>query len=166
MTGTPSSRVSVRDTLAAWLIAGNITGLNKVHKTFPKRIQFQENSTAGQMSRAQLVVFISEENESRIALGGAHSGWKRTDYTVVLAVYHHSLHRDAEDAMADFDVLIDAIKARLRSDHNFGDTTGNLVWQGAEPDIISRFGEPATSEGTATETFAEIEFTVTQMIQA
>jgi hypothetical protein len=68
--------------------------------------------------------------------------------------------------MTDFDTLIDNIKERLRSDHNFGDTTGNLVWQGAEPVINGRYGEPATNNEGATDIFAELEFDVTEMIQA
>jgi len=68
--------------------------------------------------------------------------------------------------MTDFDTLIDNIKTRLRSDHRFGDTTGTLVWQGAEPRITTRYGEPSTSNEGATETFAEIEFDATEMIQA
>jgi hypothetical protein len=76
------------------------------------------------------------------------------------------MQRDAEDAMTDFDTLVDNIKATLRADHRFGDTTGNLVWQGAEPAIDTLYGEPITSDNGATETFAEIRFDVTEMIQA
>jgi hypothetical protein len=76
------------------------------------------------------------------------------------------MQRNAEDVMNDFDVLIDNIKARLRSDHNFGDPTGNLVWQGAEPVISARYGEVSTTNEGASEVFAEIEFLVTEMIQA
>lgn len=166
MTGAPSSRVTARNTLHAWLVAGGISGLNVVHKTFPKRINFQEGATAGQMSRAQAVLFIASEEESRLAVGGATNGWKRVDYQFVVQVFHHSVHREAADAMGDFDALIDAIKARLRSDHNFGDPTGILVWQGAEPRITTLYGEPALTESGAVETFAEIRFDVTQMIQA
>jgi hypothetical protein len=68
--------------------------------------------------------------------------------------------------MSDFDILIDNIKERLRSDHNFGDSTGVLVWQGAEPVIIGRYGEPSTAKEGATDIFAELEFEVTEMIQA
>ena len=68
--------------------------------------------------------------------------------------------------MNDFDELIDNIKTRLRSDHTFGDPTGNLVWQGAEPVIQARYGEPSTEKEGVTEIFAEIQFPVTQMIQA
>lgn len=166
MAGTPSSRQTARGTLQQWLYDGNIPGLNQVLLTFPKILDFQVNAQAGQMSRAAAVIFILRESESRIAVGGAHDGWKRVDYTINLQVFHHSLHRNATDAMNDFDILIDGIKARLRSDHNFGDETGTLVWQGAEPDIDTLYGEPVLTEAQAVETYAEMQFTITQMIRA
>jgi hypothetical protein len=161
-----SGRTGVRATLFNWLNTGNITGLNQIFTSFPKRINYQVNSQPGQLSRAAVVIFIQSERESRIAIGGAFNGWKRVDYSVILQVYQHSMERNAEEAMTSFDTLIDSIKARLRADHNFGDATGNLVWQGAEPEISTSYGEPATNEGGATETFAEIQFDVTEMIQA
>jgi hypothetical protein len=161
-----AGRVGVRATLASFLTTPQISTLNQVFTSFPKRINFQTNSIAGQLSRAAVVVFIQSENETRLAIGGATNGWKRVDYSIVLQVFHHSLHRNSEDAMADFDTLIDNIKTRLRSDHNFGDTTGTLVWQGAEPIINATYGEPSTVAEGATETYAEIQFDVTEMIQA
>lgn len=160
------SRQNVRNTLYNFLLTPQITSLNQVFTSFPKRINFQVNSTPGQLSRAAAVIFIENETEERIAIGGAHSGWKRIDYSLVLQVFHHSMRNDAEDVMTDFDTLIDNIKTRLRSDHNFGDSTGVLVWQGAEPAIDTTYAEPSTSDGGATETFAEIRFKVTEMIQA
>lgn len=161
-----AGRTGVRATLFSFLNTPQITTLNQVFQSFPKRINYQVNSTAGQLSRAAAVIYIATENETRLAIGGATSGWKRVDYTIILQVYQHSLQRNSEDAMVDFDTLIDNIKTRLRSDHTFGDTTGTLVWQGAEPRITTRYGEPATSNEGATETFAEIEFDATEMIQA
>ena len=161
-----AGRTGVRATLYTFLTAPPITGLNQVLTSFPKRINFQVGSTAGQLSRAACVIFIQSETESRLAIGGATSGWKRVDYSVVLQVYQHSLQRNAEDAMIDFDTLIDNIKTRLRSNHNFGDSTGVLVWQGAEPMIDTFYGEPSTLAEGATETFAELQFDVTEMIQA
>jgi hypothetical protein len=162
-----AGRTGVRATLYNWLATGNITTLNQIFTSFPKRINFQVNSQAGQLSRSAVVIFIQSERETRLAIGGATSGWKRVDYSIILQVYQHSMERNSQDAMTAFDTLIDAIKARLRADHNFGDATGNLVWQGAEPVINCTYGEPATPEGsTATETFAEIQFDVTEMIQA
>jgi len=161
-----AGRTGVRATLASFLATPQIVTLNQVFTSFPKRINFQVNSVAGQLSRAALVVFIQSENETRLAIGGATNGWKRVDYSIVLQVFHHSLQRNAEDAMTDFDTLIDNIKTRLRSDHRFGDSTGTLVWQGAEPIINATYGEPATVAEGATETYAELQFDVTEMIQA
>jgi len=161
-----AGRSGVRATLSAFISNPPIPTLNQVFVSFPKRINYQVNSQPGQLSRSAVVVYIAGENESRIAIGGAHSGWKRIDYTVILQVYQHSMERNSEEAMTAFDTLIDNIKTRLRSDHNFGDTSGNLVWQGAEPAINARYGEPATSQEGATEIYAEIEFLVTEMIQA
>jgi hypothetical protein len=161
-----AGRVGVRNTLAAFISNPQIANLNQVFTSFPKRINYQVNSQPGQLTRSAVIVFIASETESRLAIGGAHSGWKRIDYTLILQVYTHSMQRNAEDVMNDFDVLIDNIKARLRSDHNFGDPTGNLVWQGAEPVISARYGEVSTTNEGASEVFAEIEFLVTEMIQA
>ena len=161
-----AGRTGVRATLATFLSTPPIATLNQVFTSFPKRINFQVGSTAGQLSRAAVVVFIQSENETRLAIGGATNGWKRVDYSIVLQVFHHSLQRNAEDAMTDFDTLVDNIKTRLRSDHRFGDSTGTLVWQGAEPIINATYGEPSTVAEGATETYAELQFDVTEMIQA
>jgi hypothetical protein len=161
-----AGRTGVRATLATFLSTPPIATLNQVFTSFPKRINFQVGSTAGQLSRAAVVVFIQSENETRLAIGGATNGWKRVDYSIVLQIFHHSLQRNAEDAMTDFDTLVDNIKTRLRSDHRFGDSTGTLVWQGAEPIINATYGEPATVAEGATETYAELQFDVTEMIQA
>ena len=159
-------RVQLRSTLYSYLTGANIGSLNQVFTSFPKRINYQVNAQPGQMSRAAAVIFIAGERETRLAIGGATNGWKRVDFQVVLQIFHHSLQNNAEDAMSDFDTLIDNIKNVLRADHNFGDTTGTLVWQGAEPSLDTFYGEPSQSQNGATEIWAEIRFTVTQMIQA
>lgn len=161
-----AGRASVRAQLNTYLTNAAIPNLNQIFTSFPKRINFQVNATAGQMSRAAIVIFVQNERESRLAIGGATNGWKRVDFTVVLQVFHHSLQNLAENAMTDFDTLIDSIKTTLRADHNFGDSTGNLIWQGAEPGIDCLYGEPVTSDNGATETWAQIRFDVTEMIQA
>lgn len=159
-------RVGVRETLWNFLANPPIENLNVIHTSFPKRIQFQENALPGQLTRSQAIIFIQSENEIRLAIGGATNGWKRVDYSVIIQIYTHSLQPDARIAMADFDTLVDAIKTRLRSDHNFGDESATLVWQGAEPIINGNYGEPATTNEGATEIYAELQFDVTEMIQA
>ena len=74
------SRSQVRGAVSDWVAVGNVTNLNQVWTSFPKRIDFQVNATPGQLTRAAAVVFISAESESRVAIGGAYSGWKRIDY--------------------------------------------------------------------------------------
>ena len=161
-----AGRANLRATLNSYLVGAAIPTLNQVFTSFPKRINFQVNAQPGQMSRSACVIFIQSERETRLAIGGATNGWKRIDYTIVLQVFHHSLQNNAEDAMADFDTLTDNIKGTLRASHNFGDSSQVNVWQGAEPAIDCLYGEPVTSDNGATETFAEIRFDVTQMIQA
>ena len=68
--------------------------------------------------------------------------------------------------MDDFDATIDSIKDRLRSDHRFGNPNGNLIWQGAEPEISVDYGEPLSSDRGVTETWASIRFQVTQIYTA
>jgi len=163
---TLTGRQAVRAQLAQFIFNPPIENLNQVHTSFPKIINYEVNAQPGQMTRSAAVIFIADENETRLAIGGAHSGWKRIDYSVIIQIFCLSFHREAQEAMNDFDLIVDNIKDRLRSDHNFGDPSGNLVWQGAEPIIQGRYGEPSTEKDGVTEIFAEIQFPVTQMIQA
>jgi hypothetical protein len=167
------SRKVVREAVQSWIATAQILTLNQVFTSFPKRIDFQVNSFPGQNSRAAAVVFLESEDEQRIAIGGVGAmpvgegyGWKRVDYSVALQIFHHSLQRNAEDAMDDFDKLVDAVKTRLREgQHRLGEQDPNLIWQAAEPSISVQYGEPLTNEGGATETWCAIRFIVTEMIE-
>lgn len=161
------SRQEVRDAVGNWIAGANIPHLNQIFTSFPKRINFQANSTAGEMTRAAGVVFIASEDESRIAVGGASDGWKRIDYAVQFQIYTHSVESYAQDAMTAFDAIIDAVKVRLRGGgHRLGMTDGDVIWQAAEDSIRVAYGEPVTNDGGATEIWAAIEFTVTQMFRS
>lgn len=161
------SRSQVRNAVGNWIAEAGIPNLNQIFVSHPKRINFQANAAAGQMTRAAGLVFIADESDSRIANGGAYSGWKRIDYTVQFQVFTHSMHPYTQDAMDDFDAIIDAVKQKLREGgHRLGLEDGDVIWQAAEPSISVIYGEPTTNEGGATEIWAAITFTVTQMIQA
>jgi len=160
------ARREVRAAVVKWLSEPQITTLNQIFTSFPKRINFQVNSFPGQNSRAAGVVFISGETESRLTIGGAYDGWKRVDYTVDFQIFHHS-SAQPEEAMDDFDELIDAVKNQLRAGgHRLGLEDGSVIWQAAEPGIDINYSEPSNTNGTYTETWASIRFTVTQMIRA
>lgn len=161
------SRQQVRNAVAKWIGEAQIPQLNQVFTSFPKRINFQQLAFPGQLSRAAGVVFIESEGETRVAIGGAYDGWKRLDYEVAFQIFHHSMQRNAEDAMTDFDEVVDAVQDRLRGGgHRLGYEDGNVIWQAAEPQINAEYGEPLTNEGGATETWAAVRFTVTQFIRA
>ena len=162
----PVGRAQVRQTLFNFINPPQVDGINQVFTSLPKRIDFQVNALPSQQSRVAAVIFIESETETRIAVGGATNGWKRIDYTVIIQLFQHSLSRSSEEAMDDLDYVIDALKVRLRSDHNFGDPSGILVWQGAEPLIDVTYGEPMSQNATSTETWASMRFIVTQMIMA
>jgi hypothetical protein len=164
---TASSRTQVRYAVANWIATAGITNLNQVFASHPKRINFEQNAPVGSPCRVAGVVFISREQEDRIAVGGAYDGWKRVDFDVQFQMYAHNMHNYSQDAMDDFDLVVDAVKARLRSGgHRLGMEDGDVIWQAAEPDITSEFGEPLTNDGGATEIWATLNFTVTQMIRS
>jgi hypothetical protein len=163
------SRSQVREKVGTWIADAGIPNLNQVFTSHPKRINFEQNATAGQATRAAGLVFIAGETEERIAIGGASNGWKRVDYDVQFQVYTHSMHQLAQNAMDDFDAIIDAIKDRVRSGgHRLGEPDGTIIWQVGEgiKQISVVYGEPQTNDGGATEIWAAVQFEVTQMIQA
>lgn len=162
-----NNRQEVRLAVGNWIAAANIPNLNQIFTSHPKRINFEANSTAGQATRAAGLVFIQSETESRIAVGGANDGWKRLDFQVEFQIFCHSLQNYAQDAMDDFDAIIDAVKDQLRAGgHRLGMTDGDVIWQAAEPNISVTYGEPKTNEGGATEIWAAVMFTVTQMVRS
>ena len=163
------SRSQVRAHVGSWIADAAIPNLNQIFTAHPKRINFEQNAAPGQLTRAAGMVFIAGETEERVAIGGANSGWKRIDYDVQFQVYTHSMQTYAQDAMDDFDAIIDAIKDRVRSGgHRLGLPDGDIIWQAGEgtKQISVAYGEPKTNDGGATEIWAAVEFEVTQMIQA
>lgn len=161
------TRAQVRTAVGTWVAGANIPHLNQIYTSHPKRINFQANSTAGEMTRGAGLVHILSEREGRVAIGGAYSGWKRIDYEVAFQLFTHSVEANSQDAMDTFDAIVDAIKDRLRAGgHRLGETDGSVIWQAAEPGITVQYGEPKTNDGGATENWAGIQFTVTQMIQS
>ena len=159
------SRSSVRQAIYTFLQEPAVDGINKVFISFPKRINFQELALPGQNNRCVAVVFIENERDSRIAVP-AVEGWKRVDYDIAIQLFHHSSERYAEDAMENFDSVIDNLKDKLRSDPRFGDESGTIIWQAVQPNLDVSYGEPLTQNGTYVETWAAVRFVVTEMIRA
>lgn len=160
------SRKNVRATLAEFIAPPAVEGLSQVFTSVPKTAFYETNSLPSDVSRCLAVIYIESERENRLAIGGAHSGIKRVDYQVAIQLHFRSTQRKGEDAMDDFDAVVDNLKDKLRSDHQFGDTTGYLVWQGAEPVIDASYGDPVMINAATVEIWATLRFDVTEMIQA
>jgi hypothetical protein len=162
-----TTRSQVRAAVGKWIADAGIPHLNQVFASHPKRINFEQNSYAGELTRAAGLVFISDETETRLAIGGANDGWKRLDYTVQFQLFTHSVETYSQDAMDSFDEIVEAVKSRLRAGgHRLGMTDGDVIWQAAEPTISVTYGEPQTNDGGATEIWAAITFDVTGMIRS
>ena len=160
------SRETIRSAVATYFQPPAVLGLNKVFTAHPKRIEgqwFRYGQPAGTYSGAVGVVAIMSEEEERIGIGGAHSGKKWVHYEVQLEVFMHSIQRHAEDAMADFDILIDGIKAKLRADR-YLDQAPNVVFEAGEKYLEGVYGEPRVLNDGSTEIWGAIRFEVSEVL--
>lgn len=161
-----SARQLARNAVANWLTAGNIAGVDKIFTVWPLRLDFNNYSSG--VHRCQIVVVIESENEIRIALGGSHSGKKRIDYLVTVEVYHNSTANEPQEALDNYDAIIDGVKARLRADRMAGQTDDSIVWQMGEGPfgIQTEFLVPDNWQvgGQPIEFYGRIRFEVTQWI--
>ena len=159
------SRATVRSAVANYFAPPAVAGLNKVFTSTPKRIEgtwFRYGQPAGTKSGAVGVVFIRSEAEDRIAIGGEHSGKKMVRYVVELQVYMHSLQPHSEDAMADFDTVIDNVKAYLRADRRLNDYP--IIFEAGEAYLDGEYGEPRVVLDGATEIWGAVRFEVSEVL--
>ena len=159
------SRASVREAVVNYFQPPRAIGLNKVFPSMPKRIEgywFRYGQPSGVASGAVGIVQLVGENEERIAIGGEHSGKKRVRYDVQLELYQHSVQRNAEDAMADFDALVDNVKAALRADRRLGDYP--IIFEAGEQYLLGEYGEPKVLGDGSTEIWGAIRFEVSEVL--
>lgn len=106
------SRATVRAAVKEYFDAPAVDGLLKVRRARPKNWSAApELRSATLWSTASGYVYIESVTEQR-----ATTGKKYLQYMIGLQLLFRSRHTDAEQAMDDFDTLIEAIKARLRAD--------------------------------------------------
>ncbi|MFE2712214.1 hypothetical protein ACFXKI_09550 [Streptomyces mirabilis] len=115
----------------------------------------------------QIVVFIPQHHEHRIALGGAHGGMKQITYEVQLLCYVRSRTPYAEDAQDDVYTLRDALVEHMRLDR----TLGEAVFQAGEhvdggmDGIDFKYGQPET-KAELTKSFLEMTFAAIEFVNA
>lgn len=142
---------------------GAVPGLAKVHRAKPRNwvdTDFALDASTGIMSSSVAYPYFEGATESRIA-----TGEKRIDYVVALIFQFRSWHTDADDAIDDFDDLVDAIKARVRADKRFG-TGGTPIWQAGEHTLEHASEATQYEVAPQQKLLAFVRFDVTEMILA
>lgn len=158
------SRQLVRQAVSEFFAPPAVPGLNRVFTAMPKRVEgpwFRYGQPAGTLSGAIGVVHILSEREERIGIGGAHSGKKWVHYTVEIQVFQHSVQRHSEDAMTDFDAVIDAVKDKLRSDRQLNNA---LVFESGERLLDGDYGDPKVLQDGSTEIWGAVRFEVSEVL--
>lgn len=120
---------------------------------------YQQAIAPGRQAGALMVIHLPNESEKRIAMGGPTAGVKAQKFNVMLSVYHRAEMYDPEDAQADLDDLIEAIRQRIHGDRTLG---GAVVEAGeGERGIDTATGVPTIEPATRVEQDALISFDAT-----
>ena len=162
------SRATVRAAIAAWLAPPAVAGINTVYSDLPALIPGEAffAGSVGATSGCVAALHIAGENESRKALGGATSGKKRVDYRLEVRLFYRSIVVPAAGgdagliAGAEFDAIVEALKARIRADRTAGSAA---VWQWGETDLSVDSGE-LTQSAAGLELWAAVYTEVTEWI--
>jgi hypothetical protein len=100
-----------------------ITGMGAVRRALPKnadRSQWFLNQAAGTASGAVMRVRATHGAETRVADGGATSGYKKVAHFIELLVQVRSTERDAEDVEDFTRGLLEAIRGLIHADRTCG----------------------------------------------
>lgn len=124
-------RATIRQSVAAYLqksiSTGEVPFLSNVYPHFPKFTPEPELFSAnidGVGTGAVIYLYIGPTSESRIAMGGTHSGRKWRPYDFVLMCYLKSTKLKSEDASLDNDTFLDGLTAWIQADRNLGTAPG------------------------------------------
>ena len=167
------SSATVRRAVADWFASPAVQGLQRVWAAQPwygsdREYMASVNGGWGAVG----YVHLTEQSETRIALGGATGGTKEVTYRVGLVVlFKWNIPQGAPVAGTDesayvtqLDQLLDDVVARLRSDR----TLGGAVWQAGENpnDVKITRDLPKRMGNTAILAWQVVEFDVVEMVAA
>lgn len=166
-------RASVRAAVKTYFTPPAVSGLNTLYSAWPKRgvpwPDYIAGQPAGTQSGTVAVVHLARDDERRLAVGGSISGKKVIEYAVELQLMLRSTKAKAEDAVDDYDAVVDAVKARLRYDRSLG--TGSArgaddgdIWQAGEGDLWGEYFDPQITVDGATEIWGAVHFVCVQHI--
>ena len=135
-------RTKVKAYLERGLGEGAILSAGRVYAHPPKLTKASDIfalSEPGAPDGAVIYIFMPEQTEIRIALGGLHGGRKGRVYHVSLICYFMWRGDAATDADAANDTFIDSLTAWIEADRNCG--TGNIANGGDGSGVIFSWGE-------------------------
>lgn len=168
-------RAAVRTAMQSYFSGASIYGVGKVYRARRKNIPgpaYDTDATGG--SGAVVIIHLTNDRETRKALGGVAGGKKTDVHSVTLEVRFKSLKPDAEEAQDDHDAVMDGIVAAIRADRTLGcgyDPATNQpsgpIWQAGEGSAGIRvsMGEPA-EDGQVIKIMARVVFEVWEWVTA
>ena len=134
-----------------------IPNLGTVYTALPKianEADLFTSSYPGNGLGAVIYMFFTHQEETRIALGGAHDGRKFRPYDLGLLIVFKSDLRQTVDGQAAFDEFIDALTGWIQADRNAGNPAVIFQWGeggvNGGPDIRLEYTFPRTVDGGVT----------------
>ena len=135
--------------------SSNIPNLGTVYIGLPRvgdEADLFTNSYPGADGGAVIYLFITDQTERRIAMGGAHSGNKFRTYNLGMLIIFKSILQDTWQAQNAFDEFIDSLTEFIQADRTPEIPQSNIFqWgEGTElggPDIRIDYTMPRTDNG-------------------
>ncbi len=168
--GRATVRAAIVDYLQQGATGGNIPSLSTVFAhpaKFTTEGDFYDGQGPGIDDGAVIYVYLREQDERRIAIGGPHSGWKARPYTVVLICVLRHKGPDAQDADAANDAFIDGLVSWIEADRTASSTA---VFQWGEGDDVGgvdihvEAGMPKPIRQQTTQVFTTVEVTALELV--
>lgn len=153
----PLSEVS--NAIYAYLEPSNskIENFGTLYQSLPKVANEEDlfvNTFPGVGLGATIYMFFTDQEETRIALGGAHDGRKFREYILALLVVFKSDLNTTIAGQLAYNTFIDALTSQILADRNAGDPSVIFQWGeggvSGGPDVKFTHFVPRTIEGGVT----------------
>jgi hypothetical protein len=170
------SRATVRAAVQAYLAPANsaIPFLGNVYAhpaKFTPEGEFYDGQDPGHSTGAVIYIYISEQVEHRIALGGPHAGEKAVEYMIHMDCFIRSQGQRTEDAGADSDTFLDALVAFIRADRNAGKPSVIFQWGegtfpgGSDIQVDALYPRPVRAGNQVSQVFASVRTKVVEIVK-
>lgn len=165
------NRRLVRTTIAQWITAQHIRGLDHVYRSEPPEYLFEMYRTGSLDYSCLAAVCLTEDSEDRVAFTGPTSpGGLLVHYTAQLFIKHRSYtpgELDWADDEDDYDRIYDALKDCLRASGRALGRPDVILQAGEWPRVRGKTGRhdpPVLVEGGACDRWGTLSFTVSQYL--